>query len=123
MKMIDILKFLKSYKLEKRPWGNFEVLASNENVTVKFITVKANHAISLQTHEHRDELWCIWSGTGIIHIDGIDAEGKPGEFFYCQRHLKHRLTGGPDGIKILEIAFGDFAENDITRYEDLYGRK
>ena len=39
-------------KLIKKPWGAFETLAENENVTVKIIWVDKGKKNSLQTHEN-----------------------------------------------------------------------
>ena len=113
---------LTHYEKEERPWGNFERFTLNEKTTVKIVSVKPDQSISLQTHEHRDEFWKVIKGSGIIHIDETDRPAKEGDTFFSPRHAKHRVTGGPDGLAFLEIAFGDFEETDITRLEDLYGR-
>ncbi len=113
---------LSNYEKEIRPWGNFERFTLNEATTVKIVTVNPNEAISLQTHEHRDEFWRILSGSGIVVIDNIEQEAKPGDQFFGKRGNKHRVLGGPSGLSFLEIAFGKFEEGDITRLEDKYGR-
>ena len=113
---------LAHYEKEERPWGNFERFTLNETTTVKILTVNPEQSVSLQTHEHRDEFWRIIKGTGIVHIDGTDHEARTGDTFWCPRGSKHRIQGGPEGIQWLEIAFGDFDESDITRFEDRYGR-
>lgn len=113
---------LTHYEKEDRPWGGFERFTLNEKTTVKIITVKEGEAISLQTHEHRDEFWRVIKGNGIIHIDGADNEAHEGDSFFSRRGSEHRVTGGAGGTTFLEIAFGDFDEHDITRLEDRYGR-
>ena len=113
---------LAHYEKEERPWGNFERLTLNEKTTVKIITVREGHAISLQTHAHRDEFWRVIRGTGTIRICTADHEAREGMAFFCPRGSEHRVTGGPGGATFLEIAFGDFDENDIKRLEDRYGR-
>lgn len=113
---------LPNYEKEVRPWGDFERFTLNEKTTVKLITVKAGEAFSLQTHEHRDEFWYVVSGSGIVHVGDKDTDAKTGDAFFSLRHTTHRVTGGSNGISFLEIAFGDFDENDITRIEDKYGR-
>jgi mannose-6-phosphate isomerase-like protein (cupin superfamily) len=113
---------LTHYEKEERPWGNFERFTLNEKTTVKIITVNAGEAFSLQTHDHRDEFWRVIQGFGVIRIGDSDYEAHEGDMFFCPRHSKHRVTGGPGGTTFLEIAFGDFDENDITRLEDRYGR-
>lgn len=107
---------------ENRPWGNFERFTLNEKTTVKIVAVNAGEAISLQTHEHRDEFWRVIKGSGVIRIGENDNQSNAGDALFCPRGSEHRIAGGPDGISILEIAFGDFDENDINRLEDRYGR-
>lgn len=111
-----------SYKKEERPWGNFERFTLNERTTVKIVTVLPREAISLQTHDHRDEFWRILSGEGEITIGGVRAKAEPGRQFFSPRGEEHRVEAGPSGLSFLEIAFGDFDEKDITRLEDRYGR-
>ena len=113
---------LSHYKKEERPWGNFERFTANEISTVKILTVDAEQAFSLQLHEHRDEFWRVIAGSGTVHVGGTDTEARVGDQFFIPRNTKHRITGGGEGIKCLEIAFGDFDENDIKRLEDRYGR-
>ncbi len=113
---------LNHYEKEERPWGNFERFTLNESTTVKIVTVKAGEAISLQTHEHRDEFWRVLTGSGKIMIDGTEHDAHEGDEFFSPRHAEHRVEGGPEGISFLEIAFGNFDEGDIHRLEDKYGR-
>ena len=113
---------LAHYEKETRPWGGFERFTLNEKTTVKIITVKEGEAISLQTHEHRDEFWRVLKGSGIIHINGKDNPAHEGSMFFSPRGSDHRVTGGQGGTVFLEIAFGDFDEGDIKRLEDRYGR-
>ncbi len=113
---------LANYYKEERPWGGFERFTLNEQTTVKIITVAAGQAFSLQTHEHRDEFWRVLKGSGVVVSGEAERQAKEGDAFYTTRGKKHRVTGGPEGITFLEIAFGTFDESDITRLEDKYGR-
>lgn len=116
------MKDLANYEKEVRPWGLFERFTLNEKTTVKIITVNAGHSISLQTHERRDEFWRVIRGSGVIRIGDTDHHASEGSVFFCPRECEHRVLGGSEGIIFLEIAFGDFDENDIKRLEDRYGR-
>lgn len=113
---------LSNYEKQIRPWGNFERFTLNEQTTVKIITVNKGESISLQTHEHRDEFWRVLTGSGVIRIGEIEYDAKAGETYFSKRGSKHRVEGGPEGLSFLEIAFGTFDEQDITRLEDRYGR-
>ncbi len=113
---------LEHYEKEVRPWGNFERFTLNEPCTVKIITVNADQELSLQQHEHRDEEWKILRGSGTVTVGGTKTPVAPGEEFRVLRGEKHRVSSGPDGLVFLEIAFGQFDETDIQRFEDDYGR-
>ncbi len=107
---------------EERPWGNFRQFTHNENSTVKIITVKSLEVLSLQSHTKRSEFWKVVAGSGFVDIDGVRHEAKEGDEFEIPLGAKHRMGAGENGLKIVEIATGDFDESDIVRYEDKYGR-
>lgn len=113
---------LRNHEKEDRPWGNFERFTENEPTTVKILTINPGEAFSLQTHAKRDEFWRIMSGSGVVHINEEDHPAAAGDSFYIPRGTVHRATGGETTLSILEIAFGEFEETDITRIEDKYGR-
>ena len=113
---------LTHYDTESRPWGDFKRFTLNEPSTVKVLTILPNGKLSLQTHAKRSEFWHILKGTGIIRIGEIEHQAKEGNSFYNPSGSAHRITAGAEGMTFLEIAFGEFAEGDITRLEDAYGR-
>ena len=108
--------------IETRPWGSFERFTENETTTVKIISVNPNQRLSLQTHKFRSEFWKIISGSGVVTIAGVEHSAKPGDSFDIPVEAEHRVSGGSEGIAFLEIAFGAFDENDITRLADDFGR-
>lgn len=113
---------LKNYEKEVRPWGSFERFTLNEASTVKIIRVEPNQELSLQQHKHRDEEWLVLQGSGVVTVGEADTPVEPGNNFFVSRGQKHRVKGGPEGLMFLEIAFGEFDEADIIRFEDDYGR-
>ena len=50
----------------------------------------------------------------------VDPEA--GEKLFIPRQTVHRLSAGEGPVRLLEISFGEFDEEDIVRLEDLYGR-
>lgn len=107
---------------ENRPWGYFKKFCENESVTVKIIVVQPNETLSLQSHNKRMEFWRVISGDGVAEIDGQKHLLKIDDELIIPTKTKHRLMSGDSELKIIEIAFGKFDENDIERYEDKYGR-
>ena len=106
----------------ERPWGNFRQFTHNDSSTIKIVTVKPNEILSLQSHKNRKEFWHVISGSGIIEIGEDKKDTIVGDEYEIQIGEKHRLSAGPLGIQVLEIATGDFDEEDIIHYEDKYGR-
>jgi mannose-6-phosphate isomerase-like protein (cupin superfamily) len=113
---------LPHYERILRPWGSFERYTLNDLSTVKIITVDPNQEFSLQSHVNREEFWKILSGTGDVTIGSKIDSFFPGDTFFTEKGVLHRLQAGPEQVVFLEIAFGEFDESDITRVEDDYGR-
>ncbi|MBS3126583.1 phosphomannose isomerase type II C-terminal cupin domain [Candidatus Woesearchaeota archaeon] len=111
----------KSY-IEERPWGKFEQFTNNELSTVKIIEVHPQKRLSLQSHQHREEWWIALDDGIVAEIEGIRRVLKKGEHVFVPMRAKHRLSSEKERVRVLEIAFGSFDENDNTRYEDDYGR-
>ena len=110
------------YYKEDRPWGSFEQFAKNESVTVKIITVKQGEAFSLQTHAQREEFWRVLSGAGKITLGEITETLQIGKDYHIEKGMKHRIEAGDENVVILEVARGNFDEEDIIRLDDKYGR-
>ncbi len=114
-------KKMKKYT-EARPWGRFEEFCKNEQCTVKILSVKPNEELSLQLHHHRDEFWKIIKGEATIVVGEKEVKGKEGDEFSIPREKPHRIKAGDSPVKVLEISFGRFDENDEVRLEDKYKR-
>lgn len=105
-----------------RPWGEEVWLNKDKPSMVKIISVKPDSALSLQYHHNRDEFWYVISGSGQAQIGDEMRSIKTSENVFVKRGEKHRIISGHDGLIFLELAYGDFDENDIVRIEDRYGR-
>ena len=111
-----------SVKVEK-PWGRFEQYTHNLPCTVKIITVDPGGTLSRQYHHHRDELWVVLDPGAKVELDDKVLHPKPEEKLFIPRGTVHRLScDGERPMRILEISFGIFDEDDIVRLEDIYGR-
>ena len=106
-----------------RPWGRFEQYTHNLPCTVKIITVAPGGALSRQFHHHRDELWVVLDAGARVELGEEVVEPEAGEKLFIPRQTVHRLSAvGEEPVRILEISFGEFDEEDIIRLEDVYGR-
>lgn len=105
-----------------RPWGEFREFEKNTPVTVKLITVRAGQELSLQFHHKRSEFWKVIYGNPDITIGDKITHAKPGDEFNIEVGEHHRISAPTEDVEILEIATGNFDEEDIERLEDKYGR-
>jgi mannose-6-phosphate isomerase len=108
---------------DERPWGRFRRYTLDEPTTVKLITVEAGQELSLQRHQHRDELWVVLDAGLRVLVGERTHVAATGEEFFIPRGTVHRVTGGDRPARFLEVAFGSFDEDDIERLEDRYGRR
>ena len=107
-----------------RPWGSYEGLAEGDRYQVKCIKVKPGASLSLQLHHHRSEHWIVVKGTGrVTRGDEIFTLGE-NESTYIPRGAKHRLENpGKLPLELIEVQVGPYlGEDDIERFEDVYGR-
>jgi mannose-6-phosphate isomerase len=111
-----------SVKVEK-PWGRFEQYTHNLPCTVKIITVLPGGVLSRQYHHRRDELWVVLDEGARVELGEEVLHPHPQEKLFIPRETVHRLACVGDGeVRILEISFGEFDEEDIVRLDDVYGR-
>ncbi len=106
-----------------KPWGRFEQYTHNLPCTVKIITVEPGGTLSRQYHHHRDELWVILDPGARVELGDKMLSPAPEEKLYIPRETVHRLScAGERAVRVLEVSFGEFDEDDIVRLEDVYGR-
>ena len=108
-----------------KPWGYFEVLIETENSKVKILSVNPNQKLSLQMHRHRSETRYITQGVATVTKGDQTMELYSGESIVIDKKEKHRIENlSDDQLEIIEIQAGTyFGEDDIVRFEDIYGRK
>lgn len=110
-------------RVSERPWGRFVTYVSNaQDVTVKVITINPSQRLSLQYHSKRSERWVCLRGEAVAEIDGTMSVLRPGQEARVPVGARHRLSAGPEGAEVLEIAHGRFTEEDIVRLQDDYRR-
>jgi mannose-6-phosphate isomerase len=109
---------------EQRPWGSFTVLDDSATHKVKRIEVRPGSRLSYQRHEKRAEHWFIVSGHAEVTLDGVLHLVQPGDAVDIPRGAAHRIANCGDATLVfVEVQHGDsFAEHDIVRLDDDYGR-
>ena len=106
----------------ERPWGSFNQYAFNEDVTVSLMTVKPGQRLSLQSHTGRSELWIVLDEGAEIIVDDEVLHPKKMDEIWIPVGARHRLTSLTGEVRVLEVAFGNWQQEDITRFSDDYQR-
>jgi mannose-1-phosphate guanylyltransferase / mannose-6-phosphate isomerase len=112
------------HKRVYRPWGWFESIDRGDRFQVKRIMVKPGAQLSLQSHFHRAEHWIVVEGTLEVTIDNQLQLLNENQSTYIPLGARHRLVNpGRIPAYLVEVQSGSYlGEDDIVRYEDIYGR-
>ncbi len=115
---------LELHKPVCRPWGAFESIRAGKNFQVKSLIVKPGAKLSLQSHRCRSEHWTVVRGVARITCDDAVFDLEPNHSTYIPLGARHRLENpGGDDLEVIEVQCGEYlGEDDITRYEDDFGR-
>jgi len=107
-----------------RPWGKYDSIDSGDRYQAKRITVKPGAKLSVQMHHHRAEHWVVVSGTAKVTNDEKTFMLSENESTYIPVGVIHALENpGKVSLEIIEIQSGSYlGEDDIVRFEDIYGR-
>ena len=111
-------------KIYSRPWGTYQTLALEEGFQIKILTVNPGGRLSLQRHFKRAEHWVVVKGTAKVQIDNNEIILGENESRFIPLGIKHRLINpGKIPLVLIEVQSGAYlGEDNITRFEDNYGR-
>ena len=107
-----------------RPWGSYTIISEGDGFKVKRIVVKPGGRLSLQLHHKRSEHWTVVSGEATITNGANVSTFKANESTYIPIGNKHRLENlTQEDVIIVEVQVGKYlGEDDIERFDDVYGR-
>ena len=116
-----------AYKLHRtvaRPWGTYTVLGEGPRFKIKRIEVKPGGSLSLQMHHHRSEHWIVVSGMARVVNGEDEIFVGTNQSTYIPAGHQHRLENpGVMDLVMIEVQSGEYlGEDDIVRFQDVYGR-
>lgn len=128
-KIVDALKSADRtehdlHRVVRRPWGSYDSLESGDRFQVKRLVVKPGAALSLQMHHHRAEHWIVVKGVAEVTCDDKVFLLAENQSTYLPLGSKHRLRNpGKVPVELIEVQSGSYlGEDDIVRFDDVYGR-
>lgn len=107
-----------------RPWGKYDSIDLGNGYQVKKITVAPGAKLSLQMHYHRSEHWVVVAGQARVHYKEKWCDLSVNESTYHGKEVVHALENlGTVPLELIEVQVGEYlGEDDIVRFEDIYGR-
>jgi mannose-1-phosphate guanylyltransferase / mannose-6-phosphate isomerase len=107
-----------------RPWGWYDGVDAGSRFQVKRIVVKPAGILSLQMHHHRAEHWIVVSGTARVTRGEETYLVSENQSTFIPLGTTHRLENpGRVPLEMIEVQSGSYlGEDDIVRFEDVYGR-
>ncbi|MEO0348002.1 MAG: mannose-1-phosphate guanylyltransferase/mannose-6-phosphate isomerase [Pseudomonadota bacterium] len=121
---LDNNSSVKQFPTVHRPWGSYTIIMEGYGFKIKCIKVKPGGGISLQSHHHRSEHWVVVNGVATVTNADEIISLKHNESTFIPIGAKHRLENqAQDILTVIEVQCGQYlGEDDIIRYNDVYGR-
>ena len=102
----------------EKSWGSYRVLdVEEDSLTVK-VTLNAHCHMNYHSHEKRDEVWTVVSGTGKAIVDGQIIDIKPGSVIPLPAGCKHMVITESPLIMIEVQIGGSISVKDKTKWND-----
>ena len=107
-----------------RPWGWYDSIEVGENFQVKRLNITPGAKLSLQLHHKRSEHWVVVKGIATVTNNEQILILHEGQSTYIPVGIKHSLENQTKmDLEIIEVQTGSYlGEDDIVRFDDIYGR-
>lgn len=117
-------KLVDEHLTTHRPWGSYTVLEEGPRYKIKRIVVNPGEKLSHQMHHHRTEHWIVVKGTARVTLGEKEEFVHENESTYVPKSTSHRLENpGKISLELIEVQNGEYVEeDDIIRFDDVYGR-
>ena len=109
--------FVQQIMFAEKSWGNFKVIdVEDGSMTIK-VTLNAGHSMNYHSHNHRDEVWVVISGTGKTILDRKEQLVKVGDVVQMKAGCKHTVIADTE-LKMIEVQIGNaISVQDKVKYE------
>ena len=107
-----------------RPWGWYDSIETGAHFQVKRLHVNPGAKLSLQMHHKRAEHWVVVKGIATATNGEETLTLTEGQSTYIPITVTHALANlESTPLEVIEVQSGTYlGEDDIVRFEDIYGR-
>ncbi len=101
----------------EKSWGNYRVLDVSDGCLTVKATIAPGHRMNYHSHEHRDEVWTVISGTGRTIVDGMEELVKAGDVITMEAGCKHTILADTE-LQLIEVQLGkEIDAHDKRKYD------
>ena len=109
-------RFEEPIHFAEKSWGSYTVLDVQPKALTVRVTLNPGHRMNYHSHQHRDEVWTIISGTGRTVIDGMEQLVRPGDVVSMAAGCKHTIIADTE-LKVIEVQTGEIIDvNDKEKF-------
>ena len=101
----------------EKSWGSYLVLDVEENSMTVKVTLNPGHRMNYHSHDHRDEVWTVVSGTGRTIVDGMEQPVRVGDVITMAAGCRHTVIAETK-LQMIEVQLGrNISAADKHKYE------
>lgn len=100
----------------EKSWGSYRILdVGEQSLTVK-VVLNAGQRMHYHSHQRRDEVWTIISGTGEVIVDGNRTSVGCGDVVQLKAGARHTILAETE-LQVIEVQSGkDISVRDKTKH-------
>lgn len=101
----------------EKSWGSYLVLDVEENSMTVKVTLNPGHRMNYHSHDYRDEVWTVVSGTGRTIVDGMEQPVRVGDVITMAAGCRHTVIAETK-LQMIEVQLGrNISAADKHKYE------
>ena len=103
-------------KFAEKSWGTYTVVDVQPGAMTVKVSMKPGESMSYHCHYHRNEIWMVVSGTGVVIIDDQKKNVKSGDVVMIKSECKHTVKAISQ-LDIVEVQIGqEISVEDKEKY-------
>lgn len=101
----------------QKSWGSFTVLDVQETSMTIRVVLLPGHSLHYHSHENRDEVWTVVSGTGRAILDDRERKVAAGDVISMPAGCRHTVFADTE-LKLIEVQLGrEITVEDKVKHE------
>lgn len=110
-------KIITDVRYAEKSWGSITVVDAGPGTVTMKVVMKPGTRMSYHSHELRNEIWTVLSGSGMTIVDDMETQVGPGDVVSIAAGCRHTVIADTE-LVLLEIQIGrEISAGDKKKYE------